>query len=255
MSDYYLGVDKDGNVIMHSKGAWKKHKYIQKIGEGANAVYKYAKDKVGVTALEELNDAQRAEKVAWDWKARSDKEYINANAKEFEMYKKLNETGSAIRNNSSTYVRENNQAKLSRKQAKSWGEALNRSNGKDIVSKNVLNGKKVTTSKATAQSLMTKNLDDAANSEYKAKKAAESNKQNRTEYKTTLKNYQSAQSKKKIAVQNYNDAYNNWDKADEKLTKAYKKYYSTPLGKLDDTIYHGKAYVETLLSIFKNKKK
>lgn len=30
-----------------SKGPWKKHKYFQKIGEGANAVYRYAKKKVG----------------------------------------------------------------------------------------------------------------------------------------------------------------------------------------------------------------
>ena len=31
--------------LCHSSGPWKKHKYFQKIGEGANAVYKYAKDK------------------------------------------------------------------------------------------------------------------------------------------------------------------------------------------------------------------
>lgn len=29
--------------LCHSSGPWKKHKYFQKIGEGANAVYKYAK--------------------------------------------------------------------------------------------------------------------------------------------------------------------------------------------------------------------
>ena len=32
-------------TLCHSSGPWKKHKYFQKIGEGANAVYKYAKDK------------------------------------------------------------------------------------------------------------------------------------------------------------------------------------------------------------------
>lgn len=32
-------------VLCHSSGPWKKHKYFQKIGEGANAVYKYAKKK------------------------------------------------------------------------------------------------------------------------------------------------------------------------------------------------------------------
>lgn len=31
--------------LCHSSGPWKNHKYFQKIGEGANAVYKYAKDK------------------------------------------------------------------------------------------------------------------------------------------------------------------------------------------------------------------
>lgn len=30
-------------VLCHSSGPWKKHKYFQKIGEGANAVYKYSK--------------------------------------------------------------------------------------------------------------------------------------------------------------------------------------------------------------------
>ena len=29
--------------LCHSSGPWKKHKYFQKIGEGANAVYRYAK--------------------------------------------------------------------------------------------------------------------------------------------------------------------------------------------------------------------
>lgn len=34
-------------VLCHSSGPWKKHKYFKKIGEGANAVYKYAKDTAG----------------------------------------------------------------------------------------------------------------------------------------------------------------------------------------------------------------
>ena len=32
-------------TLYHSSGPWKKHKYFQKIGEGANAVYRYAKKK------------------------------------------------------------------------------------------------------------------------------------------------------------------------------------------------------------------
>ena len=35
---------EEENTLEHSSGPWKKHKYIQKIGEGANAVYKYAKN-------------------------------------------------------------------------------------------------------------------------------------------------------------------------------------------------------------------
>lgn len=34
----------DERYLAHSSGPWKKHKYFQKIGEGANAVYKYAKN-------------------------------------------------------------------------------------------------------------------------------------------------------------------------------------------------------------------
>lgn len=37
---------EEETTLEHSSGPWKKHKYIQKIGEGANAVYKYAKKKV-----------------------------------------------------------------------------------------------------------------------------------------------------------------------------------------------------------------
>jgi len=33
-------------VLCHSSGPWKKHKYFQKIGEGANAVYKYARKNI-----------------------------------------------------------------------------------------------------------------------------------------------------------------------------------------------------------------
>lgn len=34
----------NAEVLCHSSGPWKKHKYFQKIGEGANAVYRYAKN-------------------------------------------------------------------------------------------------------------------------------------------------------------------------------------------------------------------
>ena len=52
---------EDENTLEHSSGAWKKHKYIQKIGEGANAVYKYAKKKVDtdITGNAYKNNAQK----------------------------------------------------------------------------------------------------------------------------------------------------------------------------------------------------
>lgn len=36
----------NAEVLCHSSGPWKKHKYFQKIGEGANAVYKYARKNI-----------------------------------------------------------------------------------------------------------------------------------------------------------------------------------------------------------------
>lgn len=61
-------------VLCHSSGPWKKHKYFQKIGEGANAVYKYAKDKAGYAYgskyredMDKYHDAEdRAQKNMWD---------------------------------------------------------------------------------------------------------------------------------------------------------------------------------------------
>lgn len=55
--------------LCHSSGPCKKHKYFKKIGEGANAVYKYARDKAaetgkeiyeksGMKAQKEVNDAE-----------------------------------------------------------------------------------------------------------------------------------------------------------------------------------------------------
>ena len=37
----------NAEVLCHSSGPWKKHKYFQKIGEGANAVYRYSKKAAG----------------------------------------------------------------------------------------------------------------------------------------------------------------------------------------------------------------
>lgn len=59
----------DERYLAHSSGPWKKHKYFQKIGEGANAVYKYANNKLaanrkkfyeksGLKDQKELNDAE-----------------------------------------------------------------------------------------------------------------------------------------------------------------------------------------------------
>lgn len=63
-------------VLCHSSGPWKKHKYFKKIGEGANAVYKYAKDAAtsakidadyyGMKAGEKIEDAAKAAKEKAD---------------------------------------------------------------------------------------------------------------------------------------------------------------------------------------------
>ena len=45
--------------LCHSSGPWKKHKYFKKIGEGKNAVYKYAKDKSGATDRENWQKHKR----------------------------------------------------------------------------------------------------------------------------------------------------------------------------------------------------
>ena len=46
-------------TLCHSSGPWKKHKYISKVGEGAKAVYKYAKDKSGATDRENWQKHKR----------------------------------------------------------------------------------------------------------------------------------------------------------------------------------------------------
>ena len=38
--------------LCHSSGPWKKHKYLQKIGEGANAKYYYGNSKIGADVAE-----------------------------------------------------------------------------------------------------------------------------------------------------------------------------------------------------------
>jgi len=63
---------EEENSLEHSSGTWKKHKYIQKIGEGASAKYKYAKDKVketwnkditGKDYLDEAGEQERKSKL------------------------------------------------------------------------------------------------------------------------------------------------------------------------------------------------
>ena len=44
--------------LSHSSGPWKKHKYISKIGQGINAVYKYSKNKRDHSVDNENAEAQ-----------------------------------------------------------------------------------------------------------------------------------------------------------------------------------------------------
>ena len=41
MKNNWDGPQYTNDTLCHSSGPWKHHKYIQKIGEGANAIYKY----------------------------------------------------------------------------------------------------------------------------------------------------------------------------------------------------------------------
>lgn len=52
-------------VLCHSSGPWKKHKYFQKIGEGANAVYKYSKKAItGSDYKKEAKDEEERSEYA-----------------------------------------------------------------------------------------------------------------------------------------------------------------------------------------------
>lgn len=52
------------NALAHSSGPWKKHKYTQKIGEGANAVYRYAKKAIGAGYKREAE--KQKEQSEWE---------------------------------------------------------------------------------------------------------------------------------------------------------------------------------------------
>lgn len=54
MPDYY-GIEVNGKALSHSKGPWKKHKYITKEGEGEGAKYTYAAEKSGVSSGRKKN--------------------------------------------------------------------------------------------------------------------------------------------------------------------------------------------------------
>lgn len=64
----------NAEVLCHSSGPWKKHKYFQKIGEGANAVYKYAK-KAASDPGSAIGTTQRKK-----WKYNEDRADVNAKA-------------------------------------------------------------------------------------------------------------------------------------------------------------------------------
>lgn len=64
----------NAEVLCHSSGPWKKHKYFQKIGEGANAVYRYAK-KAAQDPGSAIGTTQRKK-----WKYYEDRADVNAKA-------------------------------------------------------------------------------------------------------------------------------------------------------------------------------
>lgn len=77
----------NAEVLCHSSGPWKKHKYFQKIGEGANAVYRYSKQKVKEAADKSgLSTKAEIEKNK-DWAKmdnyNSSEDYIGENRKRY----------------------------------------------------------------------------------------------------------------------------------------------------------------------------
>lgn len=71
-------------VLCHSSGPWKKHKYFQKIGEGANAVYKYSKKAANSVTGSEYKDKywKRDDMVEEDQKKIWDSRYTDENGDE-----------------------------------------------------------------------------------------------------------------------------------------------------------------------------
>lgn len=72
----------NAEYLCHSSGPWKKHKYFQKIGEGANAVYRYTKQAAKDTAGKLTGDyydsqANKLEKDA--------KYYQHEHSRQFEL--------------------------------------------------------------------------------------------------------------------------------------------------------------------------
>ena len=53
--------------LEHSSGPWKKHKYVQKIGEGAKAKYKYAKDKAAEIASDPKSAIGISQRKKWKY--------------------------------------------------------------------------------------------------------------------------------------------------------------------------------------------
>lgn len=134
-------------VLCHSSGPWKKHKYFKKIGEGKNAVYKYARnavdtihDKAIDAELDQIPDKikDKAEDIAWNvdydarqlaqeakWKAEDAKEAIDektGQAAKDRWYKAEREAQSARNVRNDTYF---HNAKS--EGAKSWNRIVDQS--------------------------------------------------------------------------------------------------------------------------------
>lgn len=75
MGQYYIRRDED-RYIAHSTGPWKKHKYLKKIGDGANATYVYAQSQMANAGRMVKNKASQASGAA----RKANKNFV-ANAK------------------------------------------------------------------------------------------------------------------------------------------------------------------------------
>ncbi len=110
-----------------SSGPWKKHKYFKKIGEGANAVYKYAKQVKGAADYARENKSLGGKEQQEYYDAQKDARFLDKRAgwdeewiKDWKDYEGLKSTDKiqVMKDLSGAMVDGDSLARASREQAK-----------------------------------------------------------------------------------------------------------------------------------------